>query len=63
MLYLRIPDDTTQESEQEVESGQDTLRYLCKNCNHECHCEGEHIDEYLDYCPCDNCECQSEEKQ
>ena len=36
---------------------------ICKNCNHECHCEGEHIDEYLDYCPCDNCECQSKEKQ
>ncbi len=31
----------------------------CKDCNHDCHCEkGNHIDEYLDYCPCDNCECK-----
>ena len=35
MLYLTIPDDTPQESESELESSQDTLRYVCKNCNHD----------------------------
>ncbi len=34
----------------------------CKDCNHDCHCEkGNHIDEYLDYCPCDNCECKEKD--
>ena len=31
---------------------------VCRNCNHECHCKNkEHIDEYLDICPCLDCNC------
>jgi len=30
----------------------------CKSCNHDCHCSGtEHIDEYLDICTCNSCDC------
>ena len=35
----------------------------CTNCNHECHCNKEHIDEYLDICPCDNCNCQTKKEK
>ena len=35
----------------------------CKDCNHDCHCkEGKHIDEYLDYCPCGNCNCKEDKR-
>jgi hypothetical protein len=37
----------------------------CKDCNHDCHCvepyDKGHIDEYLDYCPCDNCKCKEKD--
>ena len=30
----------------------------CKNCQHDCHCEGDlHADEY-GTCACDNCACK-----
>ena len=40
----------------------------CKDCNHDCHCKAtlsglgdqEHIDEYLDICPCKECNCDKE---
>ena len=35
----------------------------CKNCNHECHCNDEHTDEYLDICTCNNCECEKGKAQ
>ncbi len=32
---------------------------VCRDCNHECHCKDqEHIDEYLDICPCKDCACR-----
>ena len=32
----------------------------CKKCHHECHCGGrEHIDEYADICPCNDCDCKT----
>ena len=35
----------------------------CRSCNHDCHCNnGEHIDEYLDYCPCNICDCGQKEE-
>jgi hypothetical protein len=35
----------------------------CKNCNHTCHCFGDsHIDEYMDYCPCNKCNCGQKEE-
>ena len=31
----------------------------CEKCNHDCHClNQEHIGEYKDICPCDDCECK-----
>ena len=31
----------------------------CKNCNHNCHCDGDlHADEY-GTCVCENCECKN----
>jgi hypothetical protein len=34
----------------------------CRNCNHDCHCkEDTHIDEYLDVCPCDSCNCKEKD--
>ena len=35
----------------------------CKDCNHECHCNNEHIDEYLDICTCKNCNCEKGKAQ
>ena len=30
----------------------------CKNCQHDCHCDGDlHADEY-GTCACDNCKCK-----
>ena len=35
----------------------------CRSCNHDCHCNtGNHIDEYLDYCPCQDCDCGQNEE-
>ncbi len=31
----------------------------CKNCNHDCHCNGDlHADEY-GTCTCENCDCKN----
>ena len=31
----------------------------CKNCSHDCHCDGDlHADEY-GTCVCENCECKN----
>ena len=35
----------------------------CKNCNHDCHCSREHIDEYLDICSCNICNCEKSKAQ
>ena len=42
---------------------------VCRDCNHKCHCnptlsglgDKEHNDEYLDLCPCKECNCKVEE--
>lgn len=34
------------------------LDLICKNCHHECHCDGElHADEY-GICTCEKCKCE-----
>ena len=43
-------------------NGSETEVKKCTNCNHECHCNKEHIDEYLDICPCDNCNCKTKKE-
>ena len=35
----------------------------CKSCNHTCHCFGDsHIDEYMDSCHCNKCNCGQKEE-
>ncbi len=38
------------------------MERICKSCNHDCHCTDEHIDEYLDICPCNKCDCGQKEE-
>ena len=36
---------------------------ICKSCNHTCHCFGDsHIDEYMDSCHCNKCNCGQKEE-
>ena len=36
----------------------------CRNCYNDCHCDRqEHIDEYLDICPCNKCNCEDKKEE
>ncbi len=32
----------------------------CKDCDQDCYCKNGNSDEYLDYCPCGNCDCKTD---